>query len=91
MMLNHRLPSTDEVAAFMKSLDKDGNGSLDKEEFTKFVLESLQQSEEERMKFASRSPLHEKLYLFLHSVFDHEKGPHKEMIDNAAAMIIQRS
>jgi Ca2+-binding EF-hand superfamily protein len=85
------LPSTDEVAAFMKSLDKDGNGSLDKEEFTKFVLESLQQSEEERMKFASRSPLHEKLYLFLHSVFDHESGPHKEMIDNAAATIIQRS
>ena len=86
---NH-LPSTAEVAAFMKSLDKDGNGSLDKTEFTNFVLESLQQSEEERMKFASRSPLHEKLYLFLHSVFDHEKGPHRDMINNDRT-IIKRS
>ena len=85
------LLSIEEVSAFMKSLDKNGNGSLEKEEFTKFVTESLQMSEEERVSFSTKSQLHEKLYMFLHSVFDHEDGPHKRAIDNAAAAIIQRA
>ena len=85
------LPTKQETAAFMKSLDKNGNGSLDKAEFSKFVLESLQLSEDDRVKFASRSQLHEKLYLFLHSVFDHEDGPHKDAIRNAAATMIQKA
>jgi Ca2+-binding EF-hand superfamily protein len=85
------LLSIEEVSAFMKSLDKNGNGSLEKEEFTKFVTESLQMTEEERVSFSTKSQLHEKLYMFLHSVFDHEDGPHKRAIDNAAAAIIQRA
>ena len=85
------VPGDDEIEVLMRSLDNDGSMTLDLDEFTAFVMESLSQSEDKRMKFAGRSSLHQKLYLFLDSIFSAHSDKQADAKQAAAARVIQRN
>ena len=51
-------PSDDEVSALMSALDKDGSGTLEREEFAAYILYGLNMGDEWRQNFRSQSHIH---------------------------------
>ena len=59
-----------EVHDFLVKVDKDGNGTLEKEELVHFIVEGLQMTEDEMTDYASRGHFHKLIIDFFHGVQD---------------------
>ncbi len=58
-------PTAEEIKELMASLDKDGNGELQREEFIAFCMGGLARSVADRREYAKQSPMHRKLAVLL--------------------------
>ena len=63
-------PSAEEAERFLASMDTDGNGVLDREEFTAFVVNALSMNVDLRISFAQRSAMHAKLMVFVTNILE---------------------
>lgn len=61
-------PTDEEAKRFLKSMDTNGDGVLDKEEFTAFIVNALTMNVDLRIEFAQRSPMHAKLMVFVTNI-----------------------
>ena len=61
-------PTDEEAKRFLQSMDTNGDGVLDREEFTAFVVNALTMNVELRVTFAQRSPMHAKLMVFVTNI-----------------------
>ena len=59
-----------EVHDFLVKVDKDGNGTLEKEELVHFIVEGLQMTEDEMTDYASRGHFNKLIIDFFHGVQD---------------------
>ena len=66
--INEDKPDPLEVKDFLQQIDENGDGELDREEFSSFIKEGLEMSNEERMSYAAHSPMHARFMLFLENM-----------------------
>jgi hypothetical protein len=66
--INEDKPDPWEVKNFLQQIDDNGDGELDREEFSAFVQDGLALSDKERMEFATNSPMHARFMLFLENM-----------------------
>jgi Ca2+-binding EF-hand superfamily protein len=58
-------PTVLESRKFLRFLDEDGNDTLDRHEFHNFILYGTHMSDQQRIDYAERSPMHAKLMIFI--------------------------
>ena len=84
-------PTDDEAKRFLQSMDSNGDGVLDKEEFTAFVVNALTMNVEHRITFAQRSPMHAKLMVFVTNITERmwqQKNEEKQAVQDASIAAI---
>ena len=67
-------PTPEEAQRFLQHMDTDGNGVLDKDEFTTFVVNTLGMKVDLRISFAQRSAMHAKLMVFATNISERTYG-----------------
>jgi Ca2+-binding EF-hand superfamily protein len=78
-------PSAEELARFVKFMDKDQDGWVDEQELICFCVQGLRQTPQEHFAFAQRSPMHAKLIRFIEAINSVSRGDLKHLLQRLPA------